>query len=85
MSHHFESGVFVNEPAWHGLGTVLNNPPTTAQAIAEAGLNWQVREQPIYTQSEHGLSPVATHKSLVRSIDRQLLGIVSNDYKPLQN
>ena len=85
MSHQLESGFFVNKGAWHGLGIVLDNPPTTAQAIIDAGLNWQVKEQPIYTQSEHGLSPVTTHKSLVRSTDHQLLGIVSKQYKPLQN
>ena len=85
MSHQFESGFFVNQGAWHGLGTVLNNPPSTAVAIAEAGLNWHIIEQPIYTQSEQGLSPVSTHKSLVRSSDYQLLGIVSQSYKPLQN
>ena len=85
MSHHFESGFFVNKGAWHGLGKILDNPPNTAQAINEAGLNWQVKEQPIYTQSDSGLSPVPTHKSLVRSTDHQLLGIVSQQYQPLQN
>ncbi|MBW4533201.1 MAG: DUF932 domain-containing protein [Pleurocapsa minor HA4230-MV1] len=85
MSHEFESGFFVNQGAWHGLGTVLNSPPTTAQAIVDAGLDWQVKEQPIYTQSNFGLSPVSTHKSLVRSTDFQLLGIVSQQYQPLQN
>lgn len=85
MSHQFESGFFVNKGAWHGLGTVLDNPPSTAQAIQEAGLNWQVKEQPIYTENQRGLSPIATHKSLVRSTDHQLLGIVSQQYSPLQN
>ena len=85
MSHHFESGFFVNQGAWHGLGKILDHPPTTAQAIADAGLDWQVKEQPIYTQSNSGLSPVTSHKSLVRSTDHQVLGIVSQQYKPLQN
>ncbi|BAZ47159.1 hypothetical protein NIES4102_42050 (plasmid) [Chondrocystis sp. NIES-4102] len=85
MTHEFESGFFVQEPAWHKLGETLDNPPTTAQAIINAGLNWQVKEQPIYTQSEFGLNPVKTHKSLVRATDYQLLGIVSQKYQPLQN
>jgi phage/plasmid-like protein (TIGR03299 family) len=85
MAHQFESGFFVGQGAWHGLGTVLDHPPTTASAIADAGLDWQVNEQAIYTQSVHGLSPVSTHKSLVRSSDYQLLGIVSQQYQPLQN
>jgi phage/plasmid-like protein (TIGR03299 family) len=85
MTHSFESGFFVNQGAWHGLGTVLDHPPSTAQAIIDAGLDWQVNEQPIFTQSQYGLSPVSTHKSLVRSTDHQLLGIVSKQYQPLQN
>jgi len=31
MSHQFETGFFAsNLPAWHGLGTILENPPTFA-------------------------------------------------------
>ena len=40
MAHHFESGMFVREPAWYGLGTVLDEPPTVSEAIVEAGLDW---------------------------------------------
>lgn len=29
MPHQFESGFFVHQPAWHRLGKVLDNPPTT--------------------------------------------------------
>ena len=85
MSHEFESGFTVGQGAWHGLATVLDNPPSTAQAIEEAGLNWMVKEQPLYTDLGKGLSPIPTHKSLVRSTDHQLLGIVSQQYQPLQN
>ena len=85
MSHEFESGFFVNQGAWHGLGTVLHYPPTTAQAIIDAGLDWQVTELPLFFQSEQGLTPVSSHKSLIRSTDHQLLGIVSQQYRPLQN
>ena len=56
MSHQFESGFFAsNTPAWHGLGKVLDNPPTTAEAIKAAGLDWQVNEQAIFTDLGRGL------------------------------
>jgi phage/plasmid-like protein (TIGR03299 family) len=85
MSHEFESGFFVQEPAWHRLGKVLNNPPTTEQAIIEAGLDWQVLDEPIYRIEKDGIVEISTHKSLIRDQDRQLLGVVYNAYHPLQN
>lgn len=85
MSHEFESGFFVHTPAWHKLGTVLNNPPTTEQAIIDAGLNWKVLKEPIYRKEEDNFQEVTTHKALIRDSDRKQLGIVSNLYNPLQN
>ena len=85
MAHQFETGFFVHQPAWHRLGKVLNNPPTTEQAIIEAGLDWTVLEEPIYRIQREGIVEVSTHKSLVRDVDEKLLGIVSKGYHPLQN
>ena len=85
MSHEFESGFAVNIPAWHKLGKVLNNPPTTEQAIIDAGLDWQVLRETIYRQEEDGYQEVSSHKALIRDKDRRLLGVVSNFYQPLQN
>ncbi|MBD2772942.1 DUF932 domain-containing protein [Iningainema tapete] len=84
MSHQFESGFFVAKAAWHGLGTVLDSPPTTAQAIVKAGLDWQVIEEPIVRLGE-GTTEAAVCKKLIRDRDRQLLGTVKHDYVPLQN
>ncbi len=83
--HYFESGFTVNTPAWHGLGKTLDNPPTIEQAIIDAGLDWIVEEQPIYQQVEDKYIAIPGHKSLVRSTDKKVLGVVSNMYKPLQN
>ena len=49
MSHEFESSFFVRREAWHGLGTVLENPPSNArEAIKAAGLDWKVEKRPLY-------------------------------------
>lgn len=84
MSHKFESGFFVHQAAWHKLGTVLQNPPTTEQAIVEAGLNWRVIEEPLY-QVEGNSSEIILKKKLRRDRDQAFLGIVNHDYTPLQN
>jgi hypothetical protein len=70
MAHNFESGFFVNKAAWHGLGTVLDNPPNTSQALSEAQLNWTVEEKPIFGQIDDNFTVIPTHKSLVRSTDQ---------------
>lgn len=42
MAHEFDSGMFVRTPAWHGLGTVLDDAPKTwEEARAAAGLTWE--------------------------------------------
>ncbi|MEQ9237955.1 DUF932 domain-containing protein [Coleofasciculus sp. E2-BRE-01] len=84
MSHKFESGFFVHQAAWHKLDTVLQNPPTTEQAIVEAGLNWRVIEEPLY-QVEGNSSEIILKKKLRRDRDQAFLGIVKHDYTPLQN
>jgi phage/plasmid-like protein (TIGR03299 family) len=84
MAHEFESGFFVAQAAWHGLGTVLEKAPTTKEAIVQAGLDWQVIEEPVY-QVAGEQSEATLCKKLVRDCDRRVLGTVNYDYVPLQN
>jgi len=84
MSHHFESGFFVSVPAWHHLGTILDAPPTTSEAIVQAGLDWEVLEEPIY-QVDEKHSEVTLSKKLKRDRDLKVLATVKHDYRPLQN
>lgn len=48
MAHYFESGFFVREKAWHGLGTVLQEAPSTREALVTAGLDWHVNLAPVF-------------------------------------
>lgn len=49
MAHYFESGFFVREKAWHGLGTVLADAPAnTRDALRIAGLDWHVNLAPVF-------------------------------------
>lgn len=47
MSADFESGFFVREPAWHGMGTVIKDAPDSKTAIKVAGLDWKVLQAPM--------------------------------------
>lgn len=45
----FDQGFFVREPAWHGLGVVLDDYPDRETAMRLAGHDWDVRVEPLYT------------------------------------
>ena len=82
MSANFESGFFVGEPAWHNLGIVIKNAPTSEDAIRIAGLDWDVIPKPIYDEKGR---EVSGYKVNVRSSDDTILGIVTDRYKIVQN
>lgn len=51
MPADFDSGFFVRQPAWHGLGTVVDTPPETwEEARILAGLDWDPIKQPVFAK-----------------------------------
>lgn len=96
MAHQIETGVngtarmmYTGETPWHGLGTKLDAPPTVAEGIKAAGLDWAVRLDPLYRclPSENGLvaSMAVDAYATVRESDETTLGVVGPRYQPLQN
>lgn len=75
----------VKEPAWHGLGVILNEPPTVKEGIVLAGLDWKVRLQPLHTKYDGEDMPIPGWHSTIRDTDRKVLGVVGPTFKPLQN
>jgi hypothetical protein len=39
----------VSEKAWHGLGQIVDQYPTSAEAIKYAGLDYEVIKSPLFT------------------------------------
>lgn len=82
MAHEFESGFFArNIPAWHGLGIVVKDAPTSEEAIKIAGLDWDVVSSPIMTMGNEIPGMYAN----VRSSDNSVLGVVTGKYQIVQN
>lgn len=82
MAHEFESGFFARGiPAWHGLGTVVENAPTSEEAIKIAGLDWDVVQSPISTMGNEIQGMFAN----VRTSDNSVLGVVTGKYQIVQN
>ena len=76
-----ESMFSVREKPWHGLGIIVKEAPTSEEALRLAGLDWDVVQSPIYTN--HG--KVEGYKANIRNTDRQVLGVVSDRYRIVQN
>lgn len=88
----------VRETPWHGLGAVLDEyPESIDDAIVKSGLGWKVRqgdvlvvERPEWTDDFGVVVPPVTKlaegfRANMREDDGAVLGIVSDDYKVVQN
>lgn len=77
-----ENMVYTREKPWHGLGTKVEEAPTSADALRLAGLDWNVEQKNIQLC---GGSKVPGYKANVRSTDGKVLGVVSDRYRIVQN
>ena len=82
MSALVESLFVTRVPAWHNMGTVVKESPTSEEAIRLAGLDWKVEQKPIYLADG---TPINGNYANVRSSDGKPLGIVGDRYKVVQN
>ena len=82
MPANVETMFYVREKPWHGLGTEVQEAPTSADALIYAGLDWEVIQKNVYTEDG---SLIAGYKVNTRSTDDVPLGIVSDRYKVVQN
>ncbi|HZW07276.1 MAG TPA: DUF932 domain-containing protein [Phycisphaerales bacterium] len=77
--------VLTGKPAWHGLGTVVEDAPTPAEALQLARLHWLVEQWKLDAFEGIKRIPVLTHLLNVRSDNHRPLGVVGSGYKPVQN
>lgn len=83
MSHEVENMFYSGrEKPWHGLGVSVESAPTSADAIHLAGLDWTVKQSPVYT--EQGFE-IPGYRANIRDIDNTVLGMVGDRYKVVQN
>ena len=87
----------VKERAWHGLGKIVDQYPTSAEAIKFAGLDYRVEKRPLFTYDTENntgdpdtdlLIPeieVPNYFATIRTDTEQVLGVVGKDYEVVQN
>lgn len=82
MAANVENMFYVRKTPWHGLGTRVQETPSSSEALIKAGLDWNVVQEPIYTETEE---LIEGYKANVRDSDRKVLGVVTDRYKVIQN
>jgi len=87
----------VKEKAWHGLGQIVEQYPTSAEAIQFAGLDYEVEKRPLFTNSLNNdlagtimgihvpKTEIPTNFATVRNDNNEVLGVVGKDYEVVQN
>jgi phage/plasmid-like protein (TIGR03299 family) len=87
----------VKQKAWHGLGKIIQDYPTSEEAIKHAGLDYEVIKAPLFTYGramtigndgeilEGGQLPVPDYYSTLRTDTNTVLGVVGKDYQIVQN
>ena len=81
MAANVETMFSVREKPWHGLGVIVEDAPSSKDALRLAGLDWRVVQKPLFTDS--GL--VEGYKANIRESDDSVLGVVTDRYKVVQN
>lgn len=96
MAHELEikkdgtaSMFYTGETPWHGKGQKLDNPPTAAEAIRAAKLDWTVSVHPMETwltnKDGNEICIAAETRMVVRDSDNKRLSEVGPRWHPLQN
>ena len=86
--HNVESMFSANRVVpWHyeltkDVTKLIQEAPTSKDALQLAGLDWTVEQTPVYM--ENGIV-IPNYKANVRSTDKSCLGIVTDRYKVVQN
>ena len=79
----------VKEKAWHGLGQIVQDYPTSEEAIKFAGLDYDVEKKELWTIADptniEEVKKLSTHFATVRTDTAQILGVVGSKYEIVQN
>ncbi len=72
---------YTGDTPWHKFGTRFKRGFTSEEALEAAGLDYEVELQELSTPNV----VCESHKAIVRTDTQSVLGVVGNNYEPLQN
>ncbi len=76
-----DNAAYFREPAWHGLGNVVDSVMGVDDALANADLGWTVSKHSIWANGTNS----DDHKAIIRDDIREIIGVVGDRYKLIQN
>lgn len=82
MAHEITStdGVVLNQqPAWHGLGIVVDEAPTIKEALKLAGLEWEVLQTPVQATMSVGYESLTDDERETLMLKGVIDGITAHD------
>lgn len=92
MAHNLFGERFLGyrQPAWHGLGKIVDSRLTATEAVTESGLDYEISKCPLYTQF-YGVDLAVENQFILMRDETEddpqprSFGIVSDDYEVIQN
>lgn len=84
MAHLIENMAYINATPWHGLGNRLTENQPLETWLREAGMDWDILDNPVLYRSNEGLQAFADNKVLYRSDTLAPLSVVSQRYQVVQ-
>jgi len=85
MPAYFNQGFFVREPAWHGMGVVLDDYPGRDEAMRLAGHDFLVIERPVEVVGNQRNLRLDDWKALVKGGTTTVLNVARSSYEVIQN
>lgn len=79
------SMMYRGEAPWHGLGTKVEGILQAAEAIQAAGMDFRVNLDDVYRMAPEGIKAIPGRRVIVREDNGAPFGIVSEQYRPIQN
>ena len=86
MAHNIsEDKIFYfGEKPWHGIGTELDHPATSREAVVAAKLDYVVDRVPVFVEHQ-GTRVIEDTYANINLSNNEVLGVVSDKYKVIQN